>query len=129
MVLYHLIADKHISCLLRAGTARCQEEMLQQLGQIQEHTDYTSLRQELLPRAHRLALATTSAAVRAAAFTALAALAARFCESEQAEAMVTTMLQVCAYACACVCVWLSVRMGVCMHKMKACVWACARAYA
>ena len=68
--------------------------MLQQLGRIQEHVDYSSLRQELLPRAHRLGLATTSAAVRAAAFTALAALAPRFCETEQAEAMVATMQQV-----------------------------------
>lgn len=68
--------------------------MLQQLGKIQEHTDYTALRQDLLPRAHRLALTTTSAAVRSAAFTALAALAGRFCETEQAEAMVVTMQQV-----------------------------------
>lgn len=68
--------------------------MLQQLGKVQEHTDYTALRAELLPRAHRLALATTSAAVRAAAFTALAALAQRFHEPEQAEAMVITMSQV-----------------------------------
>lgn len=88
-----------VHAALHAGNARCQEEVLQQMGRIQDHVDYPSLRTQLLPRAHRLALSTTSAAVRAAAFAALAALAQRFCETEQSEAMVTTMQQVTHWCC------------------------------
>ena len=45
-------------------------------------------------RAHQLCLGTTSAAVRSSALKALAGLAPRFCEPEQAAAMVATMAQV-----------------------------------
>ena len=45
-------------------------------------------------RAHQLCLGTTNAAVRNAALQALAGLAPRFCEPEQASAMVQTMVQV-----------------------------------
>ena len=43
---------------------------------------------------HQLCLGTTNAAVRIAALQALAGLAPRFCEPDQAAAMVQTMLQV-----------------------------------
>lgn len=47
-------------------------------------------------RAHQLCLGTTNAAVRHAALSALAGLAPRFCEPEQAAAMVQTISQVSA---------------------------------
>ena len=37
-----------------AGAPRIQEEMLHQMGAVQEHADYTSLKAELLPRCARV---------------------------------------------------------------------------
>ena len=66
--------------------------MLKQTGALADRLDYGALKEQLLPRVHRLCLTTTSAAVRAAALATLAALAARL-DQESGNTMVATLQQ------------------------------------
>ena len=61
-----------------AGDVRTQEEMLRKCQCLAEKADYSALKAQILPRASRMCLATTSAAVRQAAFQALTYMAPRF---------------------------------------------------
>lgn len=76
-----------------AGDTRTQEEMLKKVKVLADEADYSALKTQVLPRAQRLCLATTSAAVRHAALNALTALAPRF-DKDVAASMVNTLSQV-----------------------------------
>lgn len=67
--------------------------MLRACQNLAEKADYAALKTHILPRAQHLSLATTSAAVRQAAFKALTSLAPRF-DKEVATNLVATMQQV-----------------------------------
>lgn len=67
--------------------------MLKKCACLAEKADYSALKSQILPRASRLCLATTSAAVRQASFQALTVLAPRF-DKEVATALVATLQQV-----------------------------------
>jgi SCY1-like protein 2 len=82
-------------CSLCAGDARCQEEGLRQMACLIQSLDYEGLKRHVLPAAQALCLATTSAAVRVAAFRSLAAAAART-DQPEAEAMLAVAAQVAA---------------------------------
>lgn len=75
------------------GDVRTQEEMLNKSQGLAEKADYSSLKAQILPRAQRLCLATTSAGVRQASFRALTSLAPRF-DKEVASEFITTTQQV-----------------------------------
>ena len=72
---------------------RTQEEMLRKCQCLAEKADYSALKAQILPRASRMCLATTSAAVRQAAFQALTYMAPRF-DKEVATGLVATLHQV-----------------------------------
>jgi hypothetical protein len=76
-----------------AGDVRTQEEMLKKCQCLVEKADYSALKTHILPRAQRMCLATTSAAVRQASFQALTVLAPRF-DKEVATSLVNTLQQV-----------------------------------
>ena len=72
--------------------------MLKQTVCLAEKADYSALKTVILPRAQRLCLATTSAAVRQTAFQALTILAPRF-DKEVATGLVAMLQQVGAAGC------------------------------
>ena len=76
-----------------AGDVRTQEEMLKMCQSLAGKADYAALKANILPRVQHLSLATTSAAVRQAAFKALTSLAPRF-DKEVATNLVSTLQQV-----------------------------------
>ena len=67
--------------------------MLKKCQSLAEKADYAALKANILPRVQHLSLATTSAAVRQAAFKALTSLAPRF-DKEVATNLVSTLQQV-----------------------------------
>ena len=71
--------------------------MLKKCQVLAEKADYAALKAQILPRAQHMSLATTSAAVRQAAFKALTCLAPRF-DKEVATGLVATLQQVTALA-------------------------------
>lgn len=75
------------------GDARCQEEMLRQVGTLADSLDYEGLKLHVLPAVQGLCLNTTSAAVRVGAFTAMGKLVGRLDQAE-AAGMLGVMAQV-----------------------------------
>jgi SCY1-like protein 2 len=80
---------------MQHGDVRAQEEGLKQMKAVVDALDYEEMKRRVLPATYELCLATTSAAVRVAAFRALAASAARTGQAE-AEAMLAVAAQVVA---------------------------------
>lgn len=90
---HHIRAVPLLTFLYNTGDVRTQEEMLKRCQNLADKADYAALKATILPRAQHMALATTSAAVRQAAFKALTALAPRF-DKEVATGLVSTLQQV-----------------------------------